>query len=65
MTYSLDSGLFVENGPAKQAAVTAATRPVARFLPWRTLDPEHRLKAVEEALRIPANDLVDDLPLAL
>ncbi|HET8534198.1 MAG TPA: hypothetical protein VFL74_01480 [Sphingomicrobium sp.] len=65
MTYSLDRGLFVENGPAEQAAVVAATRPAVRFLPWRKLDAEHRLQAVEDALRIPANDTADGLPLAL
>ncbi len=65
MTYSLDRGLFDENGPAELAAVAAEARPAVRFLPWRNLDAEHRLRAVEEALRIPANDFADDLPLAL
>lgn len=65
MTYSLSRGLFVENCPAEQAAVAAATRPAVRFLPWRKLDAEHRLRAIEEALKIPANDVASDLPLAL
>jgi hypothetical protein len=65
VTYSLDRGLFVENGPAEQAAIAAAARPAVRFLPWRKLDAEHRLKAIEDALRIPANDVADGLPLAL
>jgi hypothetical protein len=65
MTYSLSRGLFVENGPAELAAVAAEARPAVRFLPWRKLDAEHRLKAIEEALKIPANDTADGLPLAL
>lgn len=65
MAYGLDRGLFVENGPADQAAIVAMAHPAVRFLPWRTLDPEHRLRAIEEALAIPANDMADGLPLAL
>lgn len=65
MTYSLDRGLFVENGPAEQATIAAEARPAVRFLPWRQLDADHRLRAVEDALKTPANDTVDGLPLAL
>lgn len=65
MTYSPDRGLFVENGPAELAAVVGAARPAARFLPWRKLDADRRLRAIEEALQVPANDVIDDLPLAL
>lgn len=65
MTYSLSRGLFVENGPAELAADVTARRPSTRFLPWRKLDSERRLRAIEAALRIPANDAGDDLPLAL
>ena len=65
MTYSLARELFVENGPAEQAAIAAAARPSARFLPWRRLDPNRRLALVEEALKIPANDALDGFPLAL
>jgi hypothetical protein len=65
MTYSLARGLFVENGPAEQAAVAAASRPSVRFLPWRRLDSHRRLAMVEEALNAPANDVIDGFPLAL
>ena len=65
MTYSLSRGLFVENGPAELAAAAAEARPAVRFLPWRKLDADHRLKAIEEALKIPANDTAAGLPLAL
>jgi hypothetical protein len=65
MTYSLSPRLFVEDGPAVHAAHVAAGRNFARFRFWRKLDAYHRLAAVEEALKAPANDLIDDLPLAL
>jgi hypothetical protein len=65
MAYSLSPGLFVEDGPAIHAADAAAAMPRMRFLAWRRLDPDHRFEAIERALNAPANDLVDDLPLAL
>jgi hypothetical protein len=65
MTYSLAPGLFVENGPAIQAANAAAARPATRFLPWRKLDSDRRLAAIEQALNAPANDCGDALPIAL
>ena len=65
MTYSIDRGLFVEDGPAIHAASIASARNFARFRSWRKLDPDHRLDAVEKALVAPANDLVDAFPVAL
>lgn len=65
MTYRLNRQLFVENGPAEQAANAAAARPAVRFLPWRRLDSGHRLEIVEQALKTPANDIVDGYPVAL
>jgi len=65
MTYGLDLGLFVENGPAQQAADAAAARPARRLVAWRKLSADGRLRIVEGALRAPANDLCDDLPVAL
>ena len=65
MTYGLNSGLFIEDGPAIAAVKRAAKRSSARFLAWRKLNPEHRLKVVERALSAPANDLIGDLPVAL
>ena len=65
MTYSLSPRLFVEDGPAVHAAHVDFGRHFARFRFWRKLDADHRLAAVEEALSAPANDLIDDLPLAL
>lgn len=65
MPYALDRALFVENGPAIQSAEAAAKRHGARLLPWRKLNDQHRLEAVERILSAPANDLVDGYPLAL
>ena len=65
MTYGLDPGLFIENGPAIRAASAAAARSSARFRNWKALDAERRLKAVDQALKAPANDLIDTYPLAL
>lgn len=65
MTYGLNPRLFVEDGPAVHAASSAAARRFARFGRWRKLDEDHRLQAVERALRAPANDLIDGYPLAL
>jgi hypothetical protein len=65
MAYRLSRGLFVENGPAEQAANAAAARPATRFLAWRRLSAQRRLQAIEQALKCPANDCGDGLPLAL
>jgi hypothetical protein len=65
MTYALDRGLFIEHGPAIQAADAAATRTAARVLGWRRLDSEHRLEVIERALKLPANDCLDSYPIAL
>ena len=65
MAYGIDPGLFVEDGPAIQAAKVAAARNFARFAPWRMLDSDHRFEVVEKALKTPANDCIDDFPIAL
>ncbi len=65
MTYTLQRRLFVENGPTQQASDVAATRAPARFLLWRTLDSERRLKAIEKALNGGHAPAHDGLPLAL
>lgn len=65
MTYDLSPRLFVEDGPAVHAQSVAGARNFARFRAWRKLDHETRLAAVAEALKTPANDSCDGLPLAL
>lgn len=57
--------LFVENGPAIHAADALARRSSIPFHAWKSFDREHRLALVEQALRVPANDDCDGLPIAL
>ena len=64
MTYGLSSRLFVENGPAVTAADTQSPRSSAVYRAWRGLNPERRIAIVERALK-PANDFIDEYPLAL
>ena len=64
MAYGLDSRLFLENGPAIQAAAVHARSSSNAFRAWSGLDADHRLALVERALHPAANDSVD-LPIAL
>ena len=62
MTYGLNTGAFIEDGPAVTVIEAQALRTTARA--WRALDPELRFSLVTRALK-PANDLIDAYPLAL
>lgn len=62
MTYGHSTRAFIEDGPAEQAAKAAAAHSTART--WHLLDEARRLELVERVL-FPANDCLDDLPLAL
>ena len=62
MTYGLSTRAFIENGPVEQVAKASALRTTARK--WRALDEARRLELVERAL-VPANDCIDNFPLAL
>ena len=62
MTYGLNTGAFVENGPAATSLELKSARTTART--WRALDSERRLRLVEGALK-PANDFIDAYPVAL
>jgi hypothetical protein len=64
MAYGLNPGLFLENGPAVQAANARAAHPASRFASWRRLSSDRRLALVDQALARAANDL-DAFPLAL
>jgi hypothetical protein len=64
MAYGLNPRLFVENGPALQAAAAHARSSSDAYRAWVGLDPERRLALVEKALRSAANDS-DELPIAL
>jgi hypothetical protein len=62
MIYGLSTRAFIEDGPAVQVISANASRSTARS--WNALDPDLRLALVEQALK-PANDIIDDYPLAL
>ena len=53
MTYDLSPSLFLENGPAVQAAATRKANQSAHDYArlWRTYDREHRLALVDDQLR--------------
>jgi hypothetical protein len=64
MAYGLDPRLFLENGPANQAAAAHARSSSDSYRAWAGLDAEHRFELVEKALRNVANDRIG-LPIAL
>lgn len=65
MAPDFDPRLFIENGPAIQAAGVLARSSSIPFHAWKSFDREHRLALVEQALRVPANDDCDGLSIAL
>jgi hypothetical protein len=62
MAYGHSTRAFIENGPVEQVAKVDAARSTARS--WRALDAARRLEIVERALS-PANDCIDEYPIAL
>ena len=65
MTYGLSPRLFVENGPTVEADRARQLRSTNGFRAWRKLHRDIRFDLVDRALKAPANDLIDDYPLAL
>jgi hypothetical protein len=63
VAYGLNPRLFIENGPAIQAAEAHARSSSAAFHAWGRLDARGRIELVEKALKH-ANDR-DAFPLAL
>jgi hypothetical protein len=64
VTYGLNPRLFLENGPAIQAAAAHSRSSSDAYRAWAGLDAEHRLKLIDQALRPAANDSTH-LPIAL
>jgi hypothetical protein len=63
MAYDLGVDEYIENGPAAMVLRARSAHSTARV--WRALDHDHRLAAVETALK-PANDFeLDNFPIAL
>lgn len=65
MAYGFNPRLFVENGAAIRAQEALVRSSSIPFRAWKSFDRERRLAAVEQALRVPANDDCDGLPIAL
>jgi len=63
MTYGLSTRAFIEDGPAVHVIQAQETRSTARS--WQALDAERRLALIEQALSAPANDFLDEYPIAL
>jgi hypothetical protein len=64
MAYGLDPRLFLENGPANQAAIAHSRSSSHSYRAWAGLDAEHRFELIEKALNNAANDR-GRLPIAL
>lgn len=64
MAYGLNPRLFIENGPANQAADALARSSSLSFRAWHSVDHDRRLALVEAALKVPANDNRDGCPIA-
>ena len=56
MAYGLDPRLFLETGPANQAALAHARSSSDAYRAWSRLNSERRFALVENALRPAAND---------
>jgi hypothetical protein len=65
MAYGFNPRLFIENGPAIHADQALGRSSSVPFHAWKSFDRERRLALVEQALRMPANDDCDGLPVAL
>ncbi|WP_310467784.1 hypothetical protein [Sphingomonas sp.] len=65
MAYGLNTRLFVENGPANQAAEALSHSSSNAFRAWQSADRERRFALVQSALKTPANDVGDGFPIAL
>ena len=63
MTYGHSTRVSDENATVQRALVRASGA-WGRFRAWRELDANSRLALVEEALS-PANDFIDNFPVAL
>lgn len=66
MAYGLSPRLFIENGPALEAARARKIRSTDGFRAWRKLHPNRRFELVDKALKAAANDDgIDGYPIAL
>ena len=64
MTYGHRTRASAANAAAVERALARASGTWGGFQAWRQLDSDRRFELVEQALK-PANDLIDEYPLAL
>jgi hypothetical protein len=65
MTHGNGAAVPATKNAIVERAVARASRSWGGFRAWHDLEAEDRLALVESALKIPANDFADNLPLAL
>ena len=65
MTHGNGTAVPAKRNEIVERAVARASRSWGGFRAWHQLEAEDRLALVESALKIPANDFADELPLAL
>jgi hypothetical protein len=64
MTYGHRSRASAENHAATERAVARGSGTWGDYQAWRQLDPDSRFALIQQALK-PANDIIDEFPLAL
>ena len=64
MTYGHSTRAPADN-VLTQRAIDRAAGTWGGYQAWRKLDTAQRLELIEQALAVPANDIIDDFPLAL
>jgi hypothetical protein len=64
MAYGLSTRAPAETGLV-QRALARANGSWGGYQAWRQLDSDKRLEIIEQALAVPANDIVDGYPVAL
>ena len=65
MAHGNGTAVPATNAETATRAATSSTRAWSGFRAWHRLEAEDRLALIESALKIPANDFADELPLAL
>ena len=64
MTYGRSTRAPIESA-LTQRAIDRAAGTWGGYQAWRQLDTDQRLQLIEQALIAPANDIIDNFPLAL
>jgi hypothetical protein len=65
MTLGNGTAASIKSSEAVKRALARASGSWGGYRAWHQLEAEDRLALIESALKIPANDFADELPLAL